>query len=184
MNWLSRHRVRCIDDLSAGNGFTLVEIIVVMVVTGLMAMVAAAALNSIGGGRAAAAARLIQRDLTFARQRAIATGTRVWIPIDVGADSYRLLAENPDSPGRAGALAINDPGTGRAFLEQLNDGAFVDVQIVSASFDGAAEIGFDWLGRPLGTTETALTADGSVVLNHGYSIMVDAGSGHVTIAGP
>jgi Tfp pilus assembly protein FimT len=178
-----RHRLRGIRAASV-EGFTLVEIIVVLVATGLMAVVASAALNGLGGGRAAAASRLIQRDLTFARQRAIATGSRCWVSFDAANDSYQLLVENPASPGRAAAVAIDDPGTGRAFIEQLNDGAFADVNLIAVSFDGGAHVGFDWLGQPLNSAESPLAGDGVIALSHGYQVVVDAGSGRVTITGP
>jgi prepilin-type N-terminal cleavage/methylation domain-containing protein len=156
-------------------GFTLVELIVVTVITSIVAAVAIPALSSITLARKRVAARMIQRDLAFARERALATGTVHWVVFTPAGDTYSVLSENPASPGRAGAAAITDPATGRAMLVRLNTGDFAGVDLTGASFGSGAELGFDWLGRPLGTGGTALASPGAVTLSGGYTVTVDTG---------
>ena len=69
-------------------------------------------------------------------------------------------------------------------MEQLNDGAFAEVDLLSATFDAGPEVGFDWLGQPLSAAEAPLAADGLIVLSHGYQISISSGSGRVTVTGP
>lgn len=165
-------------------GFTLVELIAVAVVTSIMAAVAIPALSSMTRTRQRVAARMLQRDLGFARERALALGVVHWVVFTPAADTYGVLAEDPASPGRAGASAIEDPATGRPMLQRFNGGDFPGVDLLSAEFDGYAEVGFDWLGRPRAVGGGALAADGVVTLSDGFEVVVRAGGGLATWSGP
>ncbi len=178
---LTRHNPR---RLSRGGGFSLIELIAVMIVVGILAATAAPILSATTGTRSAMAARHLVRDLTFARQRAAATGTRSWVVFDTVANTWSVLAEDPNSPGRINAVVLTDPATSGPFVQSLGVNQFVGVQLVTASFDGNVEIGFDWLGRPLNQTETALAAQGSVTLSGSHVITVEVGSGFVAYTPP
>ena len=170
--------------LSRGGGFSLIELIAVMVIVGILAAVAAPVLSAATGARAAMAAKQLVRDLTFARQRAVATGTRSWVVLDTAADTWSVLAEDPSSPGRINAAVLTDPATSGPFVQSLGVNQFVGVQVVTAAFDGNVEIGFDWLGRPLNQTEAALAAQGSVTLSGSHVITVEVESGFVAYTPP
>jgi len=165
-------------------GFTLLELIAVMVIVAILAAVAVPTVGSIGNTRGAAAGRQLLRDLTFARQHATATGTRTWVVFDVSSETWSVLAEDPSSPGRSSALVIDDAATGRTFVQTLGSGTYFGVGITSASFDGAAEVGFDWLGEPLNSGESALAANGVVTLSTGHTVTVLQGSGLAIFASP
>ena len=170
--------------LSRGGGFSLIELIAVMIVVGILAAAVAPVLSATASTRAAMAARHLVRDLTFARQRAVATGTRSWVVFDTAADTWSVLAEDPNSPGRINAAVLTDPATSGPFVQSLGVNQFVGVQLVTAAFDGNDEIGFDWLGRPLNQTEAALAAQGSVTLSGSHVVTVEVGSGFVAYAPP
>ena len=167
-----------------GGGFSLIELIAVMVVVGILAAAVVPVLSATTGARAAMAAKHLVRDLTFARQRAVATGTRSWVVFDTAADTWSVLAEDPNSPGRINAAVLTDPATSGPFVQSLGVNQFVGVQLVTAAFDGNAEVGFDWLGRPLNQTETALAAQGSITLSGSHVITVEVGSGFVDYTPP
>jgi len=118
-----------------GGGFTLIELVAVLVIVAVLAAVAVPSLDAIGETRAAMAARQLLRDLTFARQRAVATGTRTWVVFDIDAETWSVLGEDPAAPGRAGATVLTDPATGRDHVQRLDAGSFVGVGISSAAFD-------------------------------------------------
>ena len=163
-----KHRSAHRHAQPAAPAFTLVELILVMVVVALMAAIAAPQLSNIGNTRGAVAARMIARDLTYARQRAMSTGTRVWVVFSPGTNSYSVLAEDPANPGRMNASTITDPsGTGRPFVQYLNVDDLVGVTMTNATFDSGVEIGFDWLGKPYTNSTTLLNADGKVILSPG-----------------
>jgi prepilin-type N-terminal cleavage/methylation domain-containing protein len=167
-----------------GGGFTLIELLAVIVVLAVLAGAAVPAFTSLAERRSGHAARLLQRDLTYARQRAIATGTRSWVVFDINAETWSVLAENPSSPGRAGATVITDPATGRPFTQLLGAGEFVGVEIMSAAFDAGSEVGFTWLGEPLNSSQTALTVNGQVVLTGLFTVTVARRTGFVEVLAP
>ena len=167
-----------------GGGFTLPELAAVIVVTAIVAGSAAPSLVNLGDSRAAMAGRQALRDLTFARQRAIATGTPTWVVFDATAETWTVMSESPSSPGRASATTMNDMATGRPYIQTLNTGAFPGVQIVSVNIASAAEIGFDWLGRPLDSIENPLASQGAVTLTGGHIITIEPGTGHVRYQTP
>lgn len=168
----------------SGGGFSLIELLAIIVIVVLLAGVAAPSIAAMSQSRAKMAARHLHRDMTFARQRAIATGTRSWVVFNTGAETWSILAENPSSPGRSNAVVLRDDATNAPFTQTLGVGSFVGVQIVSASFDGNVEVGFDWLGRPLNSSEANLAAQGTVVLTGNNQLTVEVGTGHVRYIAP
>ena len=166
-----------------GRGFTLIELVVVMVIVAVVAAAAIPALNRTESTRDAAAARLVAADLAFARPRAAATGHRVWVEFNPASNSWTVLQEDAASPGYANASTIVDPATGSAMVQRL-DVLFAGAALTSADFDGSGVVGFDWLGRPLAAAETALAAEGRVVLNSGFEVRVRRGSGLVRVVSP
>jgi len=151
-----------------------------MVVVGIIAGTAVMSLASTTGKRSATAARQLQRDMTFARQRAVATGTRSWIEFDTVGQTWTVRVEDIASPGRATSLVLADPATGGPFVESMNAGSFVGVTMTAVSFDGQDWIGFDWLvfQDPETTETTPLAADGLVDFSGGESVTVDKNTGH------
>lgn len=176
-----RHRGGGAAAFGLGPAFTLVELIAVLVVGSLIAVIAVPRMATVSPMRRGFAAQQIVRDLSYARERAIATGTRTWVVFSVGTNSYSVLAENPASPGRAGANVLIDPGfAGRNYVQYLNSGEFAGVTIASAAFDAGAEVGFDWLGRPYNATSSLLAAAGVVTLTGGTTVTVQVETGVAT----
>lgn len=167
-----------------GAGFTLVELIAVMIVAAILGVAAAVSLGSLPETRRAAAARQVHRDLTFARERAMAGGLSHWVAFTVGTNSYSVLADDPANPGRPGALTITDPATRQPFVQRLGVNESAGVVLASASFDGQAEVGFDWLGRPITAAGTPLAADGSVQITGGGTVFVRRTTGIIEYAAP
>lgn len=160
-------------------GFTLIELIVVIIIAAIMAAVAIPRLSNLSATKAAVAARLIARDLTYARERAIATGTRTWVVFSPGTNSYSVLAENSASPGRVGATVLSDPlGNGKNYVQYLNTGDFAGVSMTGATIDAGTEVGFDWVGKPYNSTSTDLSAAGTITLSAGgFTVTVQPGTG-------
>lgn len=167
-----------------GGGFSLIELIAIMVMLGVIAIVAIPSIASLDADRASIAAQQLLRDLSFARQRAVASGTRVWVVFDTGAQTWSVLAEDPSVPGRANATVIVDPATGKDFIQPLDVNQFIGVQLQAVDFDGDVEIGFDWLGQPLNATENPLAATGSVTLTGNLVVNVATDTGYVTYVRP
>ncbi len=169
--------------LRAGGAFTLIELIVVMVCMAVVAAVAIPSMSNLGTQRQAVGARQVLRDLTYTRERAMAAGLTHWVSFNVSASTYSVLAENPASPGRAGATTITDPASGALFVQRLNTGALAGATLSAVAFDSTAEVCFDRLGRPGSTAAPALAADGTVSLSGGWVVRVLHTSGLTTLTG-
>ncbi|MHC4650807.1 MAG: pilus assembly FimT family protein [Planctomycetota bacterium] len=172
--------------LSGGGGFSLIELVAVMVGVGIISATADGSLSSTTGNRATMAAKQLQRDMTFARQRAVATGTPSWVEFDSVGQTWTVRVEDPSSPGRAGATVLTDPATNASFVQALDANQFISVQLTSVDFDAEDWIGFDWLGRPLKKTleTTPLAGEGSVVLTGGHKVTVEKDTGHIAYVSP
>ena len=172
--------------LSGGGGFSLIELVAVMVVVGIVSATAVVSLSSTTGNRATMAAKQLQRDMTFARQRAVATGTRSWIEFNTTNHTWTVRVEDPASPGRATATVLTDPATGSDFVQTLDANQFMGVQLTAVNIDAEDWIGFDWLGRPLDKTgeATPLTAAGTVTLTGGHQVTVEKDTGHIAYVSP
>lgn len=167
-------------NLRRVGGFTLVELIAVLLIVAIMAGVAVPSLGSISGTRASMAARQLLRDMTFARQRALATGTTCWVKFDTTAKTWTLLRDDPSNPGLANAIILTDLATGSTYILTLGSGNFASVDFSSCNFDSGTSVGFNWLGEPMQANGTALAAQGSVVLTNNHQITVNASTGMVT----
>jgi prepilin-type N-terminal cleavage/methylation domain-containing protein len=164
-------------------GFSLIELIVVLVITAILAAAAVPAMAGLAGTRAKAAARQVARDLAYARERGLATGTTVWVTFDTTSESYAMLQESVPSSGRSGATAITDPSTGRNFAQTFGTGEFSGIEITSVSIGGGTgkEVGFDWKGRPKDQAEAMLATTGTITMSGSNSITIEPETGWMKV---
>ncbi len=157
-------------------GFSLIELIAVLIITAVLSVAAGPILSSVDDNRQALAANALRRDLAYARQVAIATGTRAWVVFDAVGQTYELYQEDPDNPGRANRALMRDPAIGEDFQVAMDSGA----QLASVSIEGdGAEIGFTYLGQPLLQDETDMTQNAQITLTGSRTIVVTGVTGHV-----
>jgi type II secretory pathway pseudopilin PulG len=164
--------------------FTIVELIAVIVVTGIVAGVAIPTLGRVSEARSAGAGRALVQQMSFAREQALNLGNRTWLEFDVGLDRCDVLAEPDGSTGYADAVPLANPLTGQDLGLAFDTGEFAGVGIASASFDGGAVLGFDWLGSPIIAAGTALTSDGLVTFDNGQRIRVRVVTGDIVFETP
>ena len=87
-------------------GFSLIELIAVIVILAILSATAVPTLSAITVNRQRQAARQLLRDMTLARQWAVATGTRTWVIFDTGAETWTVKAEDPEEGNFAGAARL------------------------------------------------------------------------------
>lgn len=161
------------------SGFTLVELLIVIV---LLAIAAGLALPMLGDSKQLQlreAARLLAADIEFARNESIAHGgdTRL-MKFDTNNNLYWIApASTPDTP-------ITDVVRQEPFLVAFGAGRASSLSLVtiqSISLGGDDELGFDAYGSPDQSTTARVTlAAGAATL----IVRVAPGSGEVTIVQP
>jgi Tfp pilus assembly protein FimT len=154
-----------------------------MAVLAIMAIVATTAIvrmSSLSDDRSAMAARMLLRDLAFARQRAVATGYKTWVDLSA-ADTWRLLAEDATNQTQASAQLLNDPATNDGFVQTVNSGTFMGVTFSVTV--GESWIGFNWVGQPIKDSDEdqdppSLAADAVYTFSGGQVVSVNKDTGH------
>jgi MSHA pilin protein MshC len=138
----------------AVRGFTLVELVLVMVLVGILAVVALARKPSDGTFRIAAAGDELAVVLRHAQKRAIAARSVVWVLVDPAAGVVRVCGDS----GPACAQPLAEPGSASPIGFAAPSGASLLVQPA-----GLTAFGFDALGRVQGGAgqATVIAVDGA-----------------------
>ncbi len=149
-------------------GFTLAELILVMVILALAAALVIPQAISTSSMTAQAAARLIMADLEYAQSQAILAQAAVTVSFDLPGNSYTVS-------NASGTLV--HPITKKAYVVDLDTQRGLEgATLETVSFDGAQQVSFDSLGAP--------DLAGTVTLSagpHRYRVTVAAVSGRVSV---
>jgi general secretion pathway protein H len=123
-------------------GFTMVEILIVIVIIAIAAMIAIPMASSADSLQVCSAANTVGADLEYAKSMAIKTGQIFSVVFDENTESYRI--ENQD-----GDVIEHPVKKGFDYVVDLRAGGRLDkVDIVSVNFDLSSEVKFDYLGSP------------------------------------
>ena len=134
-----------------GSGFTILEILIVLVVLGIAAMMAVPMMNSAGSVQIQSAANMIAADLEYAKSISISTQQNHSVVFDTANNSYEVH----DSGGAVIAHPVNE---GFEYVVNFSaDSRLNRVSIDTANFDpGSSDtVTFDYLGSPYSGTGTA-----------------------------
>ena len=152
-----------------GRGFTIIEILIVVVILAIAAMTAIPMMSSAGSVQVRSVSNMIAADLEYAKSLAISRGQSFWVVFDEDAESYRIEDQDrktilhPVKKGFDYVIDFKNEGLGR-------------VDISDADFDGASEVRFDYLGSP--------DPGGAVHLQAGTTsatISVEPVTGYITV---
>ena len=169
------------------SGFTLVELIVVIVIIGIASMIAVPMMSSAADMQARAAANRIAADIDYAKSLATTHQKAFSVVFNPANESYDIretatdaLVSDPMRPGRDYRIDF----TAERQLSRVN--------IISANFDShiSNAVTFNYLGAPysgkttasasaLGTGRITLKAD-----NFTLHVDIEPVTGYVTITGP
>lgn len=162
-------------------GFTLIEILCVVVIVGIASAIILPQISSRDDLRAASAARALMADLLYAQNRSIALQKMHYVQFNTATNTYQVL-DNP-SP----ANVITHPVNQTPYTVTVGTGSLANVQIQSASFDGKNTVAFDSMGTPYSWSlvgGTTAMNSGSVVFQCGtnkLTVSVGAYSGEITV---
>lgn len=173
----------------ADGGFTLIEIIIVVVILGIAAAIAVPMLSSAADMKARAAANRIAADLEYAKGLAVTHQTGYAVVFDPGNESYDIRK----SPYGTGDIIVNPVRSDSSYVVDFGaDSNFERVNIVSANFDSDSSdaVTFDYLGTPfhgVGIVSGNMLNSGRITLKvDDFTVYVDVEpmTGYVTITSP
>ena len=157
------------ESLNSKSGFTLIEIIIVVVILAIAGMAAIPLMSSASSVQIRSASNLIAADIEYAKSMAISRGQNYSILFDAGANSYQIL-DKDDS-------VIQHP-VKKGFLYEMdftNDSRLDQVDITSTTFP-SGKVTFDCLGSPDNGGTITLNSDGKVV-----TVTIEPVTGYVSI---
>lgn len=125
----------------APGGFTLVELLVVMVLLGIIAAMVVPMVASSSEGQSLAAARTVATDLQYAQNYAITCRDPVTVAFNPGNDSYDLR-------GNTSGL-LEHPMTKSVYAVAFDAKSGMDnADLMAAAFGTSQSVRFDELGSP------------------------------------
>lgn len=153
-------------------GFTLIEILTVVVVIGIASAIILPQISSRDDQRVASASRELMADLLYAQNRAIAYQSRQYVQFNTQTNSWQVMADASGSPG----AVITHPVNGTPYVVKVGTGTMAKVSLNSANFDGNTTISFDAIGVPYSWSASG----GNVPLASG-AVVFKAGTCQMTV---
>jgi MSHA pilin protein MshC len=147
-------------------GFTLVELVAVMVITGIVASIAAPRFIGVDAFDARGSYSTLVSALRYAQKTAIAQRRNVYANVNIASHVVCLGYTSSCS------TAVIDPATQAAYAKTLSN----NVTITAST----TPIGFDGLGRPAPNATATFTVQNAVVPSESTrTITVEAETGYV-----
>ncbi|MFA5252383.1 MAG: GspH/FimT family protein [Phycisphaerae bacterium] len=169
-----RHRLRRIR-YSAG-GFTLAEILLVVVIIAIAAAIAVPMIGSMDSVQIRAAANVIAADLEYAKSMAISRQENYSVFFNPAGGFYEVCG--------ADGTMIKHPVTKKDYRVTFSsDSRLENVVIDDADFDSSDTITFDYLGSPYSGSVTPLNS-GTISIEAGdfsMTIRVEPVTGFISI---
>jgi prepilin-type N-terminal cleavage/methylation domain-containing protein len=176
-------------QLSQGHcqrGFTLIELIVVVVILGIAAFLTVPMVSNAADMQVRAAANRIAADLDYAKGMAITHQRDYSVVFNPAGESYDIRVE----PAASGDVIEHPVNPGNFVVDFSTDRNFSRVNLVDADFDShiSNAITFDYLGSPYsGKDTTSPLNSGQITLqadNFTITVDIEPVTGYVTINGP
>jgi prepilin-type N-terminal cleavage/methylation domain-containing protein len=151
-------------------GFTMIEILIVMVIIAIVSLTAVPMMSSASSIQIRSASSMIAADLEYAKSMAISRGQSYSVVFDQNAESYRIDDQDGNviqHPVKKGFDYIVDFGS---------DSRLNRIDMTGASFNGSPSVEFDSMGSPDSGGTVSLQAGDTTV-----TITVEPITGYISI---
>lgn len=174
--------IKKLNDRFQERGFTLIEIIVVVVILGIVAFMAIPMVSNAADVQVRAAANRMAADIDYAKSMAITHQRSYTVVFDPANESYEVQDDS-------GGVIDHPVNPGSFVVDFRTDGNLSRVNMENADFDPDSNpsMTFDYLGsphsgtaagNPLNSGQITLTAD-----NFTLVVNVEPVTGYVTVSG-
>ena len=166
-------------------GYTLIEVLIVVVILGIAAAIVTPNLSQAGVLRIQSAVRTLVADISFAQMDALGYQQQRAIVFDIDNNMYTLIEVNSSTIDVDNDALYDARGPGQRYQVSFDAEIFGGTVIESAEFDGDNLLIFDELGGPVATPGSNTLSDGgSIVLAGPFSrfrVDVAAFTGRITV---
>ena len=162
----------------SGSGFTLIEVIMVVIIIGIAAAVVVPMMSSAGSMQIRAAVNMVAADLEYAKSMAISRGQPYSVVFDKATETYRVVDQ-------AGSVIQHPVRKGFNYVVDFRSDTRIDeVDIVDASFDATSKVTFDYLGSPYNGSSTPLNSGVVTLRSQGITktVRVEPVTGFITVS--
>ncbi len=154
---------------STEGGFTLIELMVVVIILGIAALTAIPMMSSAGSIQIRSAANKIAADLEYAKSMAISRGQNYSVIFNTSAESYQI-------EDQAGNVVAHPVKKGFDYTVGMVAEGLGSVDITSVNFNSNTQVSFDCLGSPDNGGTVNLQGGGTSM-----TVTVEPITGYVTI---
>lgn len=188
MNELSFQRIFFCEETSlkrclrrkvySRRGFTLLEMIMVIVLLAIMGISASTRLENVSDTKAQLTTQKITSDVRYAQMLAIQTQQRTRIAFDLSSVPRTMSLLIEESPGNW--TALKNPLTKADYIVSFNTGDYAGVLLTGVSLNSSNNLVFDSLGRPYDLAGAALNDPASIQFNSNFNLQIESETGKVT----
>lgn len=167
-------------------GYTLLELMVVLVLMGIAAALVVPNVRGSESIRIQTAVRAIASDIMYAQSDALAYQARRAVVFDPASNTYWIAEVSGDELDFDTQAMYKIDGPEQRFLVDIDQTSGGVAQLISADFDGEAVLVFDELGGPVaGIDSDAPSAGGAIIIGSddgtAYQLNVEPYTGRVTV---